>query len=190
MNDAPEKRDGKPRHGADEYGAVSGRGTFRIERVLPGPIERVWTYLTDPEKRRKWLASGKMDLRVGGRVELRFRFSELSPDQTPSGQASECHVNGHITRIDSPHLLSYTWGDQPEASEVTFELFPHGQDVLLVITHRRLGDRGTMVSVASGWHTHLGILTDHLSGQQVRPFWPTKIRMATEYKSRLEDLTV
>ena len=32
--------------------------TVRIERMLPGPIERVWSYLTDSEMRGRWLATG------------------------------------------------------------------------------------------------------------------------------------
>jgi uncharacterized protein YndB with AHSA1/START domain len=39
----------------DEYGAITRPGTFRIERLLPGPIERVWAYMTEPEKRRSGL---------------------------------------------------------------------------------------------------------------------------------------
>ena len=37
----------------DEYGVALEDRTVRLERLLPGPIERVWTYLTDPEKRGK-----------------------------------------------------------------------------------------------------------------------------------------
>ena len=49
-----------------EYGVVTEPRTIRMERLLPGPIERVWDYLTDSAKRGKWFAAGKMDLRVGG----------------------------------------------------------------------------------------------------------------------------
>jgi len=52
--------------------------------VLPGPIERVWAYLMESEKRGKWLATGNMELRVGGRVELHFCHADLSPHaETP-----------------------------------------------------------------------------------------------------------
>jgi len=129
-----------------------------------------------------------MELRADGRVELQFRFSELSAEKTPPTKSDECEVPGRVTRCDPPRLLSYTWGDEPDASEVTFELTPQGKTVLLVITHRRLGDRGTMVSVATGWHTHLGILIDLLSGEEPRPFWATKIRMEEEYGKRFGSL--
>jgi uncharacterized protein YndB with AHSA1/START domain len=174
----------KNREPGDEYGEVREPETFRIERLLPGPIERVWSYLTEPEKRRRWFGPGPMELRAGGRVELQFRFSELSAEKTPPTKGDECEVPGRVTRCDPPRLLSYTWGGDPDPSEVTFELTLQGKDVLLVITHRRLGDRGRMVSVASGWHTHLGILTDLLNGAKPSPFWATKIRMEEEYGKR------
>ena len=35
----------------DDHGVVTAPGTLRMERLLPGPIERVWAYITEPEKR-------------------------------------------------------------------------------------------------------------------------------------------
>ena len=34
-----------------DHGTAVTRDTLRIERLLPGPIERVWRYLTDPALR-------------------------------------------------------------------------------------------------------------------------------------------
>ena len=188
MSNGPTKPGEKRRQADDARGEVTEPGTFRIERLLPGPIERVWSYLTEPEKRRRWFGAGPMELRAGGRVQLQFKFSQLSAEKTPPNKADECEVRGRVTRCDPPRLLSYTWGNEPNASEVTFELTPRGKDVLLVITHRRLGDRGTMVSVASGWHTHLGLLADLLNGGEPRPFWTTKIRVEEQYLKRFESL--
>jgi uncharacterized protein YndB with AHSA1/START domain len=165
---------------------VTGARTLRIRRVLPGPIERVWAYLTESEKRGRWLATGPMELRVGGRVELTFRNSDLSahPEPTPEKyrQYEGAGFQGRVTRCEPPRVLSYTWGDD---SEVTFELSPDGDNVLLVLTHRRLPDRTTMVRVASGWHTHLGILLDHLNGREPGPFWSALARLEAEYEKRL-----
>jgi len=67
------------------YGTFTEPGTIRFERLLPGPIERVWSYLTESKKRGKWLATGEMELRVGGNVELIFNHADLSPhtEQVP-----------------------------------------------------------------------------------------------------------
>src|SRR3954453_9082047 len=49
----------------DAYGRVTGPTTLKIERLLPGPLERIWGYLTDSKLRRKWLAAGTMEMKVG-----------------------------------------------------------------------------------------------------------------------------
>jgi uncharacterized protein YndB with AHSA1/START domain len=90
---------------------------------------------------------------------------------------------GTVTHCDPPHLLAYTWGG--DTSEVKFELTPQNGKVLLIITHTRLRDRGEQTLVASGWHTHLGILEDNLLGQTLRPFWSTFEWVEQEYKRRL-----
>ena len=56
----------------DQYGKFTTPAEVRIVRTLPGPIERIWEYLTDPEKRSRWFAGGPMELHVGGKVELFF----------------------------------------------------------------------------------------------------------------------
>ena len=50
-----------------DYGVRTAPDTVRIERLLPGPIERVWQYLTDPQLRAQWFAGGELEPRTGGR---------------------------------------------------------------------------------------------------------------------------
>lgn len=184
------KRPRGPRqHREEEYGVLKHSEMFHIERLLPGPIERVWSYLTDPERRRKWLGGGPMELRAGGGVELQFEFSGLSSEATPADQENSCTVVGIVTRCEPPRLLSYTWGNEPDASEVSFELEARGEQVLLVITHQRLRNREMAVKVASGWHAHLELLCDHLSNREPRPFWTTKTWPELEYRERLGERT-
>jgi uncharacterized protein YndB with AHSA1/START domain len=176
---------------SDEYGVMAGPRDVRFERLLPGPIERVWTYLTDPDLRARWLAGGSMDQKAGGRVELKFRHAELSPDETPPEPHRNMHETGHVQvgevlACEPPRLLTITWGGSGEGpSEVTFELTPQGDEVLLTLTHRRLADRAEMLNVAGGWHTHLGILEDRLAGRAARPFWATWQGLVAGYDQRL-----
>jgi uncharacterized protein YndB with AHSA1/START domain len=168
-----------------DYGVVTEAATVRLERLLPGPIERIWAYLTEPEKRAKWLAGGPMQLHVGGTVELQFRHADLSAEKTPPEKFRKME-RGHTLRCrilacDPPRLLSYTWG--ADSGDVTFELTPQGRQVLLVVTHRRL-DRGRMASVAAGWHAHLAILADRLDEREPRGFWSTYMRLEADYESR------
>lgn len=175
------------------YGTFTKPDVIYFKRVLPGPIDRVWNYLTQSELRGKWLASGSMDLREGGKVELIFNHKVLTPHEDPVpekykdlGEVSS--MLGEITRLDSPRLLSYTWGEtQGHDSEVTFKLTPKGDDVLLELTHRRLGDdREMLLGIAAGWHTHLGILEDKLSGREPKPFWKTHMKYEKEYREKLD----
>ena len=96
----------------DKYGVVIAPNTIRFERVLPGPIERVWAYLTESEKRAKWLASGAMDLYVGGEVELFWLHTTLAttkPDEPPEKYKNGHYMKAKITRFEPPHVLGYTW---------------------------------------------------------------------------------
>jgi uncharacterized protein YndB with AHSA1/START domain len=168
-------------------GVVTEPGTVRLERNLPGPIDRVWEYLTVSEKRGKWLATGEIEQRVGGLVNLHWRHADLSPvkEAIPAryGDMEQGHhMEGAVTACNPPHLLSFTWGEPPTPSEVTFELTEQGERVLLVVTHRHLPNREAMVSVGGGWHTHLGILIDHLHGAEPRPFWSSHAAMEAEYQ--------
>lgn len=154
-----------------DYATVVSPDTVRLERLLPGPIERVWAYLTDSEKRRTWLAAGPMELQPGGHVEHVFRNTEFTPDDEPpppkyAALGDEHRTHGQILACEPPRLLSYTWSEGAgQFSEVCFELEPRGEKVWLVVTHTRLGNRELMLSVAAGWHAHLGILDARLSGR-------------------------
>lgn len=174
-----------------DFGVVAAPDTLRIERTLPGPVERIWSYLTEPSRRATWLAAGAMDLRVGGPVELVFHNSELTghDDRPPAKYekyGGETRMAGRVTACEPPYLLSYSWGGEPGGtSEVSFELSERGKDVLLVVTHRRLASRDGMVSVAGGWHAHLDILAARLDGREPESFWPMHTRLEAEYERRI-----
>ena len=149
------------------YATVVAPLTVRIERTLPGPIERVGAYLTESENRSPWLAAGEMELKEGGSVEHVFRNSALTGhDGTPppkyAAHAGESLMHGRITACEPPTLLAYDWGEGEAASHVRFELIPRGDAVHLTLVHSRLPNRDEMLSVAGGWHAPLGILLDRL----------------------------
>lgn len=159
-------------------------GTVRLERLLPGPVERVWAYITESEKRAKWLAAGEFDLRVGGRIRLEFDNSRLSKDDTPRQKRNNDGVGtfeGVITRLEPMRLLAHTWKWDSGDTEVTYELTPRGRDVLLTIVHRRLEGRDLTLNVMGGWDVHTGILEDVLKGVEPRPFWKTHTARVQEY---------
>lgn len=168
----------------DVYGELTEPLTLRIQRLLPGPVDRVWAYLTEGELRRQWLAAGDMTLQVGAPFEFVWRNDELAdePAQRPEGFPEEQRMQSRITEVDAPRLLSFNWHG---SGDVTFELEEQGDGVLLTVTHRRLPARKTLVGVAAGWHVHLDILGGRLVGSRIEPFWVGWRRVREEYESRL-----
>ena len=166
------------------HGVLTEPMTLEIQRLLPGPIERVWDYLTRSELRRQWLAAGEMELRVGAAFELVWRNDELNdaPSRRPEGFDAEHRLECRITELDRPHRLAFTWG---RSDGVTFDLAPAGQKVRLTVTHRRLPDRGMLLKVSAGWHAHLDVLAARLSGTVPPPFWDGWSRLMQEYEQRI-----
>ena len=132
----------------DAYGALIEPATLKIQRLLPGPIERVWAYLTESDLRRKWLAAGQMEMKVGAPFELVWRNDELTnpPGQRPPGFPDERRMQSRITELDPPRKLAFAWDG---SGDVSFELEPKGNEVLLTVIHRRLPDRATLLRVGS-----------------------------------------
>src|SRR5689334_18757933 len=105
------------------YGALTGPAELTIQRLLPGPIERVWAYLTDSDLRKQWLASGDMQMSVGAPFEFVWRNDELSnpPAKRPEGFSAEHRMQSEIVEVDPPRKITFTWAPR---GEVTFELKP------------------------------------------------------------------
>ncbi|MBJ6124779.1 SRPBCC family protein [Microvirga splendida] len=167
----------------DAYGTLSEPDTLTIQRLLPGPVERVWEYLTQSELRRQWLAAGEMALAVGAPFEFVWRNDELTspPGARPAGSAEEHRLECSITELDPPRKLAITWGS---TGGVTFTLEPIGSKTLLTVTHRRVCERPMLLSVSAGWHTHLDVLAARMAGQEPEPFWDQIARLKPEYDRR------
>ena len=169
----------------DSYGELIEPATLKIQRLLPGPIERVWAFLTEGDLRRQWLAAGKMEMRIGAPVELVWRNDELTnpPGQRPPGFPAEHRMHSRITELDPPHKLAITWGAD---GGVSFELTPAGNKVLLTLVHRRLpGERATRLNIGAGWHMHLDLLVARASGMEPGAFWDGWSRLRTDYDRRM-----
>jgi uncharacterized protein YndB with AHSA1/START domain len=171
-----------------DYGEVIGPLAVRFERVLPGPIERVWRYLTESDLRETWFAAGPMEAKVGGAMTFYFQHQNLTdrgeqvPEKYKAMAEGPIESTGTITVWDPPRHLAFVWHPN---SEVSFELSPKGKDVLLRLTHRKLASRDEMVDVCGGWHAHLGVLSERLAGQRPAPFWPRIAEAEREYEARI-----
>lgn len=138
----------------DNLGIVVDQHTVRFERVLPGSIEQVWKYLSQPEYLSEWLAAANLEPRVGGRVELNFDIEQM-PDRSEKG----AKIRGLISQFEAPHTVAYSWIDTQTLleSNVSFELTARGEETLLVLTHSRI-PAARMHEFMAGWHSHLEAL--------------------------------
>jgi uncharacterized protein YndB with AHSA1/START domain len=153
-----------------------GPRTLRFERVFPGPVERVWEYLADSEKRGLWLASGELPAEVGAEFTWYFAHDTLSPFLAPrpakfKDLPEKVESKHRLLRYEPPRCLGISWGEGEAASMVLFELTAEGERTRLSITHEKLADRNEMVDVSGGWHSHLDVLEYRLNERTPPPFW-------------------
>jgi uncharacterized protein YndB with AHSA1/START domain len=173
----------------NEYGEVLESGAVRFERLLPGPIERVWSYLTEAEKRATWFCGGETEPRAGGQLSLFFKHSLITDEEPPESYRKMNDegslMSGTITAWEPPRRFAFNWvGMGDPDSDVEFLLSEAGDKVRLVLTHRRLATKARMANVSSGWHLHLGLLEDQLTGQKPRGFWSRHEGLMAEYAER------
>lgn len=174
---------------------MSAYGTFRradqglvltFEHLLPGPIERVWAYLTVPEKRALWFAGGAMELKPGGAAELIFHHAEITaPDDQPPEKYKEFNKEirspSRVIDAKAPSLLVIEFG----GGEVRFALEAEGDKVRLTLTHTKIDKGEDAVQFAGGWHTHLGMLDALLSGATRPKFWGPLLQIEADYAAKL-----
>jgi uncharacterized protein YndB with AHSA1/START domain len=127
----------------------------RLERRIEHPIEAVWEAIATPTGIRGWLGTADLDLTKGGAIRLQF-------DKTVGNV-----VKGHVTEIDPPNVLEYTFG-QPD-SILRWELTEQGpHKTLLTLTHTLPSDE-QRADAAAGWHTLLDMIPAALDGED--PTW-------------------
>jgi uncharacterized protein YndB with AHSA1/START domain len=149
----------------------------QFERLLPGPIERVWAFLTDPKRLPGWFGDGTIEPRPGGAVNL-----------------MDGHVRGIVTQWQPPRRLIHTWnvfrpGEEespyPE-SYLTIWLAPRGSEVGLTLTHLPVLERFEKQN-AMGWHTFLDMLGTSVRGEPTEPRQVYMQRNAARYGVDLAD---
>jgi len=150
----------------------------RFERILPGPIERVWEFITKTDRLPEWFGNGTIEPREGGAVSF-----------------MDGHVRGVVTHWQPPRRLTYTWNvfspgearsPHPE-SYLTIELEPQGDRVRLVLTHLPVLERFEKQN-AMGWHTYLDLVEAALNGERGRTRKELMVTNAQRYGVDLTNL--
>jgi uncharacterized protein YndB with AHSA1/START domain len=146
-------------------GTILDLHTVEFKRLLPGPIELAWDYLTKPELLKTWFADVTLEPRVGGAIEVRFTVSK--------GNCGNSSAHGIIREFQPPHVISFSWTPrrlQPDGShrnvdegDVRFELQERGDKALLTLLHSRLPTQ-ELAAYGGGWHAYLDSLESWISG--------------------------
>lgn len=134
----------------NQFLAVDGRPTVRVEREFPHPIDKVWRAVTTPQHLGQWFPSPvEVELQAGGAM----RFSAF--DGSPAAV-------GTVEVLDAPRRLTFTWG----TDRLTFELRPSegGDGTVFALTHS-FDDRYGAPSFATGWEVCLAGLHSVLAGE-------------------------
>lgn len=175
------------------HGEILEDGSMRFVRLLPGPIERVWSWIAEGEKRARWLCGGGDIVAVGQTIKFDFLHENLTPHDEALPEAYKEMEKGVsfdvvVTVCDAPSHAVIEWpGARGVPSIVDFRLSPEGDQVKLVLTQRGDINAEELVSAAAGWHAHFGIMADKLSGETPQPFWTVHEALAADYRKRFKD---
>ncbi|MBC7987087.1 MAG: SRPBCC family protein [Sphingomonadaceae bacterium] len=164
-------------------GALLESGAIRFERLLPGPIERVWAYLVDPDKRATWFCGGTEPSRAGETLTFFFDHKAMSGEPYPERFANMedgVSIDAEVTAFEPPRLLAWEW----EGERTRVELAEEGDKVRLVLTEGPLAAREKKIGNAAGWQAHLGVLEDRLAGRPLRGFWSVHAEAEEYYGER------
>lgn len=163
--------------------------TIRLERVLNAPVETVWRYLTEAELRSQWFMGGT-DATPKGDFDLVVDHDKLSADKNVEYPENYASFKGkvwteNVLRFEPPRLLETTF-QGGKNGQVTYELFPQGDQTRLVLTHRGIVSPAGSQDFGSGWTSHLAVLEARLAGRSVSNFWALHAQSREAVRKALE----
>jgi uncharacterized protein YndB with AHSA1/START domain len=138
----------------------------QIEReiLIEAPIEVVWGVVTEPEQIRKWFTDdAEVELRVGGAGRVRFKSGDSYQLQIEALEPPRrfafrwVQPEGSPVRAGNSMLVEFTLHE--EASSTRLRVVESGFDTIDWSDEKkaRYAD-----DHASGWHTILNRLRDHV----------------------------
>jgi len=131
--------------------ATTAKPSLTIKRRFNAPPEKVFAAWTDPEKVKRWMGPGAVevmraecDLRVGGR----YRWLMKSPD------GEEYDVSGVYREVVANKKLVFTWAwkSTPEReSLVTLTLKDDDGGTVMTLVHEQFFDEAARDRHQHGW---------------------------------------
>mgnify|MGYP000005426887 FL=1 len=139
---------------------------LRLERDFSVTPDRLFKWISTPEKLLKWWGPEGMDVPVH-----ELDFSRTGPwfSIMRNGEGQQFKVSGHVTHVDAPISVGFTWGwhdenDQRDSeSHVTFTVVANDSGARLVIDHRELGDDDISARHEQGWTSSLRKLSANIT---------------------------
>jgi uncharacterized protein YndB with AHSA1/START domain len=151
---------------------TEGKYQLSIRRRMPATREVVFEAWTDPQGIREWMCPGdtvsaeaKLDLRVGGSYRIVMKSKTRDYVHT-----------GVYQVVDPPSKLVFTWTREEDEvpTLVTVEIFAHGDESELVLTHERFQDADVMKRYQGGW----GTIAEKFAAYLARPINTTAARIS------------
>lgn len=174
----------------NEYGRQIGPAKLAFDRRFEAPIEKVWQFLVDPEKRKLWFCGGSTGDQVGADIVFEFDHRRLSQIEPPEKYATEEVVThfGKILEYDPPRRLAFTWFESAGAESSTVEInLTSNRDgsTELALVHTGVEGRDMLVGVLAGWHGHFDLMAEVLVGDRKSDFWVRDQELEALYEERV-----
>jgi uncharacterized protein YndB with AHSA1/START domain len=125
------------------------RPVLRFERLLPHPVDTVWTAVTDPTEMRSWFPTRIQidEWQVGATLTHHFDGHDLEP------------LPGTVLVWEPPRRVSFTWGEDT----ISFELSEAADGGTRFVLTEELAANHAARN-AAGWEECLSRLLDQATG--------------------------
>ncbi|MCW0216592.1 MAG: SRPBCC family protein [Pseudonocardia sp.] len=140
---------------------TDGRHRVTFRRLVPDPVDEVWSAVTESDRLGRWFGTYTGTGRVGGTVRLVMVAED--PDGPPSTVA--------ILECVPPERLVVEVGPAEEAEpwRITVTLSPDDGGTLLVFD-QLVPEGMTPADIGPGWHFYLDRLAASLTGAPLPPW--------------------
>ena len=133
--------------------------TLTLERRFDAPPEKVFAYISQTKHLLKWWGPEGMDV-----PEHNLAFDRTGPwySVMTNDEGQRYKVSGHVTHVDAPHSVGFTWAwhDETDArgveSHVTIRLVPaQGGGTEFQLNHVDLPGDDVAANHEQGWSSSL-----------------------------------